>query len=59
MTVFLYMSELNKRMFNTISSSKIFNETSVLNMSLRIFCLFPVKNGEGKKKWSVTSVSEP
>ena len=59
MTVFLYMSELNKRMFNTISSSKIFNETSVLNKSLRSFCLFPVKNGQSKKKWSVISVSEP
>ena len=59
LTVSLYLLELNKRMFDNISSLKFFKETSILNKLFRSFCLFSAENGQRKKKWSVVSVSEP
>ena len=46
-------------MSDNVSSFKLFKEVFILNKLFRSFCLFSVKSGQCKKKWSVVSVSQP
>ena len=55
LTLYLYLSELNKRMSNSNSLFKFVTEWSISNKPLKSFHFSFVKKRQRKKKWSVVS----